>query len=109
MTFGEKLKQIRLAKDLGVNQLALKSGVSASQISRFENGKRKDPQMDTAKKLANALGVSLSDLIGNEKKEENSEKAPTLVAAHLDDDLTDEQLDEVQKFIEFIKQRDHGK
>lgn len=108
MTFGEKLKQIREAKRLGVNQLALKSGVSASQISRFENGKRKDPQIDTAKKLAKALDVSVTDLIGNGDRQETKEKDPTLVAAHLDDSLTDEQMDEVQKFIEFIKQRDHG-
>lgn len=108
MTFGEKLKQIRESKGFGVNQLALKSGVNASQISRFENGKRKDPQMDTVKKLAKALDVSVSELIGNGDSKEVKEKAPTLVAAHLDDDLTEEQLDEVKNFIDFIKQRDHS-
>ena len=40
MSFGENLKKFREEKQLGVNQLALKSGVSAAQISRFENGKR---------------------------------------------------------------------
>ena len=55
MSFGENLKKFREEKQLGVNQLALKSGVSAAQISRFENGKRKTPHVDTAKKLAKAL------------------------------------------------------
>lgn len=36
MSFGENLKKFREEKQLGVNQLALKSGVSAAQISRFE-------------------------------------------------------------------------
>ncbi|MGG5358578.1 MULTISPECIES: helix-turn-helix domain-containing protein [unclassified Enterococcus] len=60
MEFGEKLKKLRTSKGLGVNQLAIKSGVSASQISRFEKGERKDPTLETLKKLASALGVSIS-------------------------------------------------
>ena len=47
--FWRKSKKFREEKQLGVNQLALKSGVSAAQISRFENGKRKTPHVDTAK------------------------------------------------------------
>ena len=39
MDFGSRLKELRLAKKYGVNQLALKSGVSSAQISRYENGK----------------------------------------------------------------------
>lgn len=60
MEFGEKLRQLRTSRGFGVNQLALKSGVSASQISRFEKGERKDPTLETLKKLASALGVSIS-------------------------------------------------
>lgn len=60
MEFGEKLKKLRTSRGLGVNQLALKSGVSASQISRFEKGERKDPTLETLKKLSTALGVSIS-------------------------------------------------
>ncbi|WP_373749642.1 helix-turn-helix domain-containing protein, partial [Jeotgalibaca porci] len=58
MEFGEKLKYLRESRGYGVNQLALKSGVSASQISRFESGERKDPTLETVKKLASALGIS---------------------------------------------------
>lgn len=60
MEFGEKLKKLRTSRGLGVNQLALKSGVSASQISRFEKGERKDPTLETLIKLSTALGVSIS-------------------------------------------------
>jgi transcriptional regulator with XRE-family HTH domain len=109
MTFGEKLKQIRKSKGLGVNQLALKSGVSASQISRFENGKRKDPQMDTAKKLAKALDVSVSELIGNGDSQNVKENGPTLVAAHLDDDVSEEDMEDILKYIEFRKNNPLGK
>jgi len=69
MTFGEKLKQLRESKKLGVNQLALKSGVSASQISRFEKGERKEPTLETVEKLAVALGVSISYFSSEENKD----------------------------------------
>ena len=84
MDFGSRLKELRLAKKYGVNQLALKSGVSSAQISRYENGKRKTPQIDTVKKLADALDVSVSELIGkcsdSESNERFSQKQLTVAA-----------------------------
>ncbi|BDZ31270.1 helix-turn-helix domain-containing protein [Lactiplantibacillus brownii] len=57
MSFGSELKKLRLSRHLGVNQLALNSGVSASQISRFENGKKTNPKPVTLSKLAKGLRV----------------------------------------------------
>lgn len=107
MEFGEKLKELRLSKGLGVNQLALKSGVSASQISRFENGERKDPTFETVKKLSQALGVSTSYFDDRKKDERDTDNL--LIATHVDDGLNEQQKKEVQDFIEFIKMRDHNK
>lgn len=55
MTLGELLKSMRQQMSMGLNQLALKSGVSASQISRIENDEQKNPTIDTVKKLSAAL------------------------------------------------------
>ena len=105
MDFGSRLKELRLAKKYGVNQLALKSGVSSAQISRYENGKRK-----TVKKLADALDVSVSELIGkcsdSESNERFSQKQLT-VAAHIDEDTSEEDMKDILNFIDFIKNRDH--
>ena len=110
MDFGSRLKELRLAKKYGVNQLALKSGVSSAQISRYENGKRKTPQIDTVKKLADALDVSVSELIGkcsdSESNERFSQKQLT-VAAHIDEDTSEEDMKDILNFIDFIKNRDH--
>ncbi|AUV72579.1 transcriptional regulator [Lactiplantibacillus plantarum subsp. plantarum] len=62
MGFGTKLKELRQSKNLGVNQLALRSGVSASQISRFENGKKTNPKPITLQKIARGLSVPDSEL-----------------------------------------------
>jgi transcriptional regulator with XRE-family HTH domain len=68
MNFGQALRKLRLEHHLGVNQLALKSGVSASQISRYENNTSTNPTTDTIKKLATALNDNdqlLMQLAGN--------------------------------------------
>lgn len=61
--FGEYLSNLRKQKHLGVNQLAQYSGVSSSQISRIESGKRGVPKPDTISKLAKALKVPFSELM----------------------------------------------
>lgn len=104
MTFGQKLKILREKKGYGVNQLAVKSGVSSSQISRFENGERKDPTLETLKKLSTALGVSISYFEENAKDSEL--KHIETIAAHIDDDVTDKEMDEILGFIDYIKNRD---
>lgn len=61
--FGERLKSIRLNKGLTINQLSLYSGISSSQLSRIETGKRGIPKPPTIEKLAHALKVDYTDLM----------------------------------------------
>lgn len=99
-----KIINLRESKDWSQAELARRLDVNKSVMNRIESGERK-VSSDELKKLSDIFDVSTDYLLG---RTEDKEKGPTLVAAHLDDDLTEEQLDEVQKFIEFIKQRDHG-
>lgn len=99
MDFGKKLKDLRKSKGLGVNQLALKSGLSASTISRFETGQRKGPTLETVKKLSKALGVSISYF------DDDTSGPAEIIAAHIDEDIIEEQIDDIINYIEFIKQK----
>ncbi|EHK6028314.1 helix-turn-helix domain-containing protein [Vibrio alginolyticus] len=65
-TFNVILKNIREKKGLKQAELARISGIAASSILHFENGRSK-PSMDNLKKLSIALGVSIDYLVGNEK------------------------------------------
>lgn len=110
MDFGSRLKELREEKHFGVNQLALKSGVSAAQISRFENGKRKDPQIETVKKLAKALDVSITELIGSDSDPNKHLGAKgSLVATHIDDDASDEDIEDILNYIEMRRKNPLGK
>ena len=60
----KNLKQVRQSKGLCLREVAKKSGVSLSYISEIECGK-KNPTVPVALKLADALDVSILELIGD--------------------------------------------
>jgi transcriptional regulator with XRE-family HTH domain len=57
-TFGEKLKELRVAAGMTQAGLAESSGVPIGTIRDYEQGKR-DPLLSTAQKLGRALGHGL--------------------------------------------------
>ena len=59
---GEKLRAAREAAGLTQTQLADKVGVQQRDISRWENGRR-EPGVLIVKKMAQALGCSMDDLV----------------------------------------------
>jgi transcriptional regulator with XRE-family HTH domain len=61
--FGEYIKSLRLKKGLTINQLALYSGISSSQLSRIETGKRGIPKPTTIEKIADALKADYNALM----------------------------------------------
>jgi len=60
-TFGEKLRELREAKDLSLRELARNLGVSAAFLSDVELGRR-HPSEAVLKKLARALRVPVEEL-----------------------------------------------
>lgn len=75
-SFGSYLKQIREQKNWSINQLADLAGISTSQISRIENGKRGVPKPQTIEKIARALNVSYAEMMdraGYLRPEENQQ------------------------------------
>lgn len=66
MTFGEKLMYCRKQKKISQNTLGNSSNVSGSIIGKYERDEMK-PSIETARRIANALGVTLDYLAGNSK------------------------------------------
>ena len=60
---GGKIKAARKAKGLTQGQLAQKSGVATITIRQYETGKRQ-PRLEQLQKIADALDVSISYLLG---------------------------------------------
>jgi len=61
MTIGERIKNLRISAGLTQEELAQRIGVKKQNISRYENG-RVEPNIRTAKKIADALGVTIEEM-----------------------------------------------
>src|SRR5690606_12857993 len=75
---GATLQTLRQAHKLSLDELSRKAGVSKSMLSQIERNQA-NPTVAVVWRLANALGVGVTDLLGGERQE-----APVLitVAAH---------------------------
>lgn len=66
---GGRVRELRRGRGLTLDALAGRSGVSRAMISKLERGE-KNPTLVVAAKLAEGLGVTLSQLAGVEERRE---------------------------------------
>ena len=57
------IKKLREAKGLSQEKLARLADVANNTLIKMESGENKNPTLDTLKKVAKALNVSVDDLI----------------------------------------------
>jgi transcriptional regulator with XRE-family HTH domain len=60
---GVRLRELREARSISMRGLAIKSGLSANALSMIERG-RTSPSVSTLYKLADALGVPITEFFG---------------------------------------------
>ena len=53
--FGETIRDLRVAQDLGLRETATKVGISPAYLSRIERGKERPPRPEVIKELADVL------------------------------------------------------
>ncbi len=62
-TIAKNIKKLRKQRDLSQDKLSKLADISHNTIIKIESGAIQSPTMDTAQKIAKALGVSLDDLM----------------------------------------------
>ena len=67
VNIGERLRELREARNISMRSLATKSGLSANALSMIERG-RASPSVSTLYKLADALGVSITSFFGSDSE-----------------------------------------
>ena len=104
MTLAEYIKEQREAKGLSQRELANASKISNSEISRIERGIRKNVSPDHLKLLAQALDVPAEEMLPFAGKLlfEVSSSVNNSKVIYVDD-LSAKEIDEVKKYIRFIK------
>lgn len=64
MTIGEAIKKVRKGKGMSQDKIEEKTGIRRDYLSKIENGHNDNPTFKTLYKIAEALGVKLSDIVG---------------------------------------------
>lgn len=63
----QKIKDIRISKDMTQEELAEKSGISRTTIHGLETGKITNTNTDTLLKIAAALGITIDGLFFDQR------------------------------------------
>ena len=70
VNIGERLRELREARNISMRSLATRSGLSANALSMIERGKA-SPSVSTLYKLAEALGISITSFFGTDSQRQN--------------------------------------
>ena len=71
MTLGAKIKEIRIQKNISVDELSSRTGISRATLYRYENASIKKIPVDILEKICSALDILPTDLI-NENSSSDS-------------------------------------
>ncbi len=63
MSFGERLRALRLERRLNQKELASAAGIDVTYLSKLENGRLEPPAEDTIRRLARVLEVEPTELL----------------------------------------------
>ncbi len=97
----ERRKELKLTGE----KLGELIGVSKQTISKYENGSV-SINNSTLRKLSDVLDIDLNEFYGRETNNMQRVYVPTTIAAHHDlEEWTIDELEEIEKFKEFIKSK----
>lgn len=100
MGIGSKLSQLLEANGTNPSELAKKVGVSPQTIYSIIKRDSKKADIEVLLKIANIFGVTVEYFVDEDTH------APVTLAAHFDgDEYTEDELDEIRQFAEFVRNK----
>ncbi|EGQ1623596.1 helix-turn-helix transcriptional regulator [Staphylococcus pseudintermedius] len=100
--FSENLLSLLHQKGIDQKQLAIDLNISPASVTHWIK-ENKYPRIGKIEEIAEYFDVPMSRLTQDQEKKEKHQET---IAAHFDkEDLTEEEMEEVRQFIEFIKNR----
>ncbi len=98
---GARIRLLRTERDMTQEELGVIVGVTKFAVSLYESGKS-TPNDDIKSKLADYFNVSIDYLLGRT----NIRTPHDTIAAHHDgNEWTDEELQDIEQFKEFVRMR----
>lgn len=117
LIFANRLRQEREQLGLMQKEMAQKLDIPSNTYNGYETGKR-SPNLEVAKHISDTLNISVDYLLGRtDERSINKEKSkldPSIktIAAHRlgeIEDLSDDAIDKINEYIEFIRMQQKKK
>lgn len=107
MTFSKRMKTAREKKGMTLQELGKRIGRTEATVQRYESGNIKNLKSDVIEQIAFHLEVNPAYLMGWIDKPEidTDDHSNDIIAAHIDEDVSDEEMDEIINFIDYIKSK----
>lgn len=105
-SIGKAIKSIRTEQKLSQEEFAqrinkkMNMSVTKGMVSKWESDIN-EPKANILRAISTTFGVSMDRILGVGDYAQPS-KIET-IAAHIDDDVTEEEMEDIKKYIEFIK------
>lgn len=107
--FSDRLREALNLRKMTQAELSRRTNISKGSISDYLSGNYEAKQ-DKVYDIAKVLNVDEGWLMGFdndiERLDQKSLKKSDVIAAHIDDDVTDEEMKEILNFIDYIKQKE---
>lgn len=101
MSFTDKLDALMDEKGINKSILSKESGIPYTTIAGFYTKGTDNVKLSTLRKLSAYLGCSIDYLA-----DDDNTYTPTTIAAHFEgDEYTEDELDEIRQFAEFVKNK----
>lgn len=105
---GDRLKSCRLSRNLSLDEVANKIGVSTKKLSLWENGHDYNMDIESSLKLADLYNVDFNWLLGSSDEQYFPDTNDFRFASYngIDTkDLDEEDIKEINRFVEFIRNK----
>lgn len=107
------IDELLTEKGISGARMSADLGMSRSFMTELRKGRAKSVKLETAQKIADYLGVSVSRLLGEDEKNpspENRERTVTDADIKFalfggDGEITDEMYEEVKRFAAYLKEK----
>ncbi len=96
----DRLRKLRVEKDITQQDMADFLGITRPAYTAYESGRRQ-PDNESLSKLADFFNVSVDYLLGRTDIKNPTEP----IAAHREGDWTEEELEDIEQFKEFVRMR----
>ncbi|WP_085991336.1 helix-turn-helix domain-containing protein [Oceanobacillus senegalensis] len=108
---GERMKSLRLEKNMSLSELAEKAGVAKSYLSSIERNLQSNPSIEFIEKISSVLGVSINDILNvNKGQVEDTNELDSewleIVKEAMELGVSKEQFKEFLEFAKWRKQNE---